>query len=107
MNIRDTLLTLAHKIYPSDVEKLILENDNISACAVSKCTYNGTEMIDCLYVSDNDCALSIMQQLKTKLMPYEIPKRYVRIAEIPCNIRGKVNRSEVSRILSTSVDERT
>ena len=97
----------AHKVYPSDVEKLILGNNNISACVVSKCTYNGTEMIGCLYVSDNDCALSIMQQLKTKLTSYEIPKRYLRVAAIPCNIRGKVNRSEVSRILSVSVDERT
>ena len=105
--IDDVINIGAHKIYPSDVEKLILANNNISACVVSKCTYNGTEMIGCLYVSDNDCALSIMQQLKTKLMPYEIPKRYVRIAEIPCNIRGKVNRSEVSRMLSASVDERT
>ena len=105
--IDDVINLGAHKIYPSDVENLILENDNISACVVSKCTYNGTEMIGCLYVSDNDCDLSIMQQLKTKLMPYEIPKRYVRVSAIPCNMRGKVNRSEVNRILSVSADERT
>lgn len=105
--IDDVINIGAHKVYPSDVEKLILGNNNISACVVSKCTYNGTEMIGCLYVSDNDCALGIMQQLKTKLMPYEIPKRYVRVSAIPCNMRGKVNRSEVSRILSGSSDERT
>ena len=104
--IDDVINIGAHKIYPSDVEKLILANNNISACVVSKCTYNGTEMIGCLYVSDNDCALSIMQQLKTKLMPYEIPKRYIRVAAIPCNIREKVNRSEVNRILSLHSDER-
>lgn len=105
--IDDVINIGAHKVYPSDVEKLILENDNISACVVSKCTYNGTETIGCLYVSDNDCAISIMQHLKATLMPYEIPKRYVRVSAIPCNMRGKVNRSEVSRMLSVSVDERT
>lgn len=105
--IDDVINIGAHKIYPSDVEKLMLRNNNISACVVSKCTYNGTEMIGCVYVSDNDCDLSIMQQLKTKLMPYEIPKRYVRVSAIPYNMRGKVNRSEVNRILSISADERT
>lgn len=105
--IDDVINIGAHKIYPSDVERLILEKDNISACVVSKCTYNGTETIGCLYVSDNDCGLSIIQQLKAKLMPYEIPKRYVRVSAIPCNVRGKVNRSEVSRMLSVSSDERT
>ena len=105
--IDDVINIGAHKVYPSDVEKLILGNNNISACVVSKCTCNGTEMIGCLYVSDNDCALSIMQQLKTKLTSYEIPKRYLRVDMIPCNVRGKVNRNEVSRILSTTSDERT
>lgn len=105
--IDDVINIGAHKIYPSDVERLILENDNISACVVSKCTYNGAETIGCLYVSDNDCALSITQQLIAKLMPYEIPKRYLRVDVIPCNMRGKVNRNEVSRILSTTSNERT
>lgn len=105
--IDDVINIGAHKIYPSDVERLILENDRISACVVSKCTYNGAETIGCLYASDNDCVLSIMQQLKTKLMPYEIPKRYLRVDKIPCNMRGKVNRNEVNRILSTTSNERT
>lgn len=97
----------AHKIYPSDIEKLILENESISACVVSKCSCDETEMIGCLYVSDNDCALSIIRYLRTKLMPYEIPKRYVRVGSIPCSTRGKVKRSEVNRILSSASDERT
>jgi long-chain acyl-CoA synthetase len=105
--IDDVINIGAHKVYPSDVEKLILGNNNISACVVSKCTYNGAEMIGCLYVSDNDCALNIMRQLKAELLPYEIPKRYVRVSAIPHNVRGKVNRSEVGKILSVSVDERT
>ena len=105
--IDDVINIGAHKIYPSDVEELILEDDNISACVVSKCTYNGVETIGCLYVSENDCAFSITQQLGAKLMPYEIPKRYLRVAAIPCNMRGKVNRSEVGKILSLTSDERT
>lgn len=98
--IDDVINIGAHKIYPSDIEKLVLEDDRITACVVSKFTYNETEVIGCLYVSDNDRSLSIMQHLKTKLMLYEIPKRYVRVSEIPCNMRGKVNRNEVSRVLS-------
>lgn len=105
--IDDVINIGAHKIYPSDIEEQILGIENISACVVSKCTYNGTEMIGCLYVSDKDCALSIMQQLKARLIPYEIPKRYVRVVAIPCNMRGKVNRSEVNKLLSSTKAERT
>lgn len=106
INTNDVINIDAHKIYPSSVEKQILENNNVSACVVGKCAFNGTETLGCLYVSDIDCTPRIIQHLKFKLMPYEIPKRYVRIAAIPCNIRGKVNRSEVNRILSLHSDER-
>lgn len=104
--IDDVINLGAHKIYPSDVEKLILEDENIFNCVVSKFTYNATETIGCLYVSNNDCAISIMRRLKAKLIPYEIPKRYLRVSAIPCNMRGKVNRSEVNRILSLTSEER-
>ncbi len=105
--IDDVINCDAHKVYPSDIEKLIIENPKITDCAVSKCVYNGFEMIGCLYVSDSDCIVDIIHRLKKSLMQYEIPKRFVKINSIPHNERGKVDRIKVAGILSESENERT
>ena len=98
--VDDVLICDAHKIYPTDVEKLILENPSISDCTVSRCTVNGTEMIGCLYVSNRDCVTEIVHGIKDRLAQYEIPKKYLRTEVIPHNHRGKVDRKAVVDILS-------
>lgn len=96
----DIIIVNAHKVYPGDIERVILENEEIFDCAVSRCIYNNSELIGCLYVSNMDLAVDIMLKLKATFMPYEIPKRFVRVGAIPHNERGKINRNEVEKILS-------
>lgn len=98
--VDDVIICDAHKIYPIDVEKMILEDPSISDCVVSQCTVNGIEMIGCLYISDKDCAIGIVRRIKDRLAQYEIPKRYLKTEAIPHNNRGKVDRKAVSEILS-------
>ncbi len=104
--VDDVMIINAHKVYPADVERLIMEDDKISSCAVSMFTYDSTDIIGCLYVSDTECAVDIVHRLKQSLMPYEIPKKFVRVGSIPCNERGKVDKKEVRRILSGCDKER-
>lgn len=96
----DIIIVNAHKVYPGDIEHVILENEEIIDCAVSRCIYNNSELIGCLYVSNMDLAVDILLKLKMIFMPYEIPKRFIRVSSIPHNERGKVNRIEVEKILS-------
>ena len=98
--VDDVIICDAHKIYPTDVEKLILENPSVSDCAISRCTVNGKEMIGCLYVSNRDCTTEIIHRIKDRLAKYEIPKRYLRTEVIPHNNRGKVDRKAAADILS-------
>lgn len=98
--IDDVINIAAHKVYPSDVEKLIMEVPSILDCAVSRCTVNDAEVIGCLYVSDKDCTIDIVHRLRETLMQYDIPKKYLRVESIPHNSRGKVDRKEVSDFLS-------
>lgn len=104
--IDDIIICEAHKVYPIDVEKLIMDNPAITDCAVSKCLYNGLEVIGCLYVSDEDCAIEIVHRLKNMLMQYEIPKKFLMIESIPHNDRGKIDYKKVSDILSRDSTER-
>ena len=103
--VDDVIICDAHKIYPTDVEKLILENPSISDCAVSRCAVNGTEMVGCLYVSNSDCVTEIVHGIKDRLAPYEIPKKYLRTEAIPHNSRGKVDRKAVADILSAEKEQ--
>lgn len=98
--VDDVIICDAHKIYPTDMEKLILENSSVSDCAISRCTVNGKEMIGCLYVSNRDCTTEIIHSIKDRLAQYEIPKKYLKTEAIPHNNRGKVDRKAVADILS-------
>ena len=100
--VDDMIVIDAHKVYPMDIERLILEDDQILDCSVSKCTYDGSELIGCLYVSDVECTIDIIHRLKKSLMQYEIPKRFVKSAYIPHNQHGKVDKKEVAQILSNN-----
>lgn len=97
----DMIICNAHKVYPSDVEQLILEDPSISDCAVSRCMINGAETIGCIYVSCKNCAAEIVSRLKASLAPHEIPKRFLKVQSIPRNDRGKIERKVVADILFT------
>lgn len=96
----DVIICDAHKIYPSDVENLILEDPSIFDCVVSQCTVNDMETIGCMYVSNRECTTEIIHRIKDRLAKYEIPKRYFRTEGIPHNSRGKVDRKVTADILS-------
>ena len=101
--VDDVIIVNAHKVYPGNLERLVLEIPNIIDCAVSGVVCNGVEMIGCLYVSEQDISLSTMHILKNTMAYYEIPKIVVRTDNIPKNSRGKVNRVSVKRILMESI----
>lgn len=98
--VDDVIICDAHKIYPSDVENLILEDPSIFDCVVSQCTVNDMETIGCMYVSNRECTTEIIHRIKDRLAKYEIPKRYLRTEIIPHNNRGKVDRKTAADILS-------
>lgn len=98
--IDDVIICNSHKVYPSDVEKIIMEDSLILDCAVNKCIVNGVEVIGCLYVSGRDCEIDIIRHLKDRIALYEIPTRFTRAEIIPRNNRGKINRKEIFDFLS-------
>lgn len=98
--VDDMIIINAHKVYPGDIEKLILMNPDVTDCAVSRCFRNGEDAIGCIYVGKTGLTTDIIRQLKKSLMPYEIPKCIVKVDSIPHSVRGKVDKQEVSRILA-------
>jgi len=74
----DVIIIDAHKVYPSEVEKKIIEQSNVKECAVAKVELNGNEFIGCLYASEKEINRGIKEKLKSKLLVYEIPRFFLR-----------------------------
>ena len=93
--VDDVIIIDSHKVYPSEVEKQILKQNDVKECAVAKVEHNGNELIGCLYVSREDLNEGIREKLKPKLLTYEIPRVFVRCDALPRIKNGKVSMREV------------
>lgn len=89
--IDDVIMIDSHKIYPSEVEEQILRILDVSACAVFAVGENTDLKIVCAYVADKFILIHDLIKLRKILMPYEIPKSFIRVDRIPTVINGKVD----------------
>lgn len=89
--VDDVIIIDSHKVYPSEVERRILEQNDVKECAVAKVEHNGNELIGCLYVSREDLNNVIREKLKAKLLTYEIPRVFVKCDALPRTKNGKVS----------------
>jgi long-chain acyl-CoA synthetase len=103
--IDDVIVCDAHKVYPIDIERRVMEVPGVIDCAVSKCTFSGVDMIGCIYVARSDCTMEIIKHLKKNLLPYEIPKRVLAVQSIPYNSRGKKDMHQIEVTLSKNVQK--
>ena len=99
--IDDLIIINAHKICPSDVERVILENTMVTECIVTDyvITKTNTVSLGCVYVSKTDLSVKDIRQLGKILSSYEIPRYYLRVKELPKNRNGKILRNEVAKQL--------
>ena len=103
--VDDVIIIDSHKIYPSEIEKILLEQTSIEECAIVKIDINSYECLGCLYVGNKESDFEIKTILRKKLMIYEIPKYFVRCEDLPKNRNGKAIRSEVKTYLIKHVTQ--
>ena len=101
----DVIVIDAHKVYPCEIEKRIVELTDICECVVAKVESNCNEYIGCLYVSNQKIDQDIKQKLKTRLLPYEIPRFFLRCDALPRNKNGKVSTREVQACLQKHISQ--
>lgn len=90
----DDVITIdSHKIYPSEVEKQILQNADIEECIVVPVEINGKSFLGCLYIAQ--CEIhNIKQRLTKVLMTFEIPRLFMKCDSFPRTMNGKVSRKK-------------
>lgn len=96
--VDDLIVLNSHKIYPRDIETVIINNTNVYECIVLKWEQdNKTELI-CVYTQKapepNEHFIS---KLKKILLPYEIPNEFIFCNQIPRNTNGKISKVAISK----------
>lgn len=101
----DVIIIDSHKVYPSEVEKKIIEQGCVKECAVAKIELNGNEFIGCLYAGEKEIDRDIKEKLKSKLLVYEIPRFFLRCDAIPRTKNGKISTREVQACLRKYISQ--
>ena len=99
----DVIIIDSHKVYPSEVEKKIVEQSDVKECAVAKVELNGNEFIGCLYAGEKEIDRDIKEKLKSKLLVYEIPRFFLKCDALPRTKNGKVSTREVQACLKEHI----
>ncbi len=99
----DVIIIDSHKVYPSEVEKIIIEQSKVKECAVAKVELNGNEFIGCLYVSEKEIDRDIKEKLKKKLLTYEIPRFFLRCNSLPRTKNGKLLTQETGKFFVRAI----
>lgn len=94
----DLIIINSYKIYPSFIEKFLLENKNIIECRV---LYTERYGLTCVYTKsvDEEIQIDLASSLNNKLALYEIPKKYLCIYKFPRTTSGKINMREIKQII--------
>ena len=101
----DVIIVDSHKVYPSDVEKKIIEESCVKECAIAKVELNGNEFIGCLYASEKEIDRDIKEKLKSKLLMYETPRFFLRCGALPRTRTGKITTHEVQACLRKHISK--
>ena len=101
----DVIIIDSHKVYPSEVEKKIIEQSCVKECAVAKIELKGNEFIGCLYASEKEIDRGIKERLKSKLLVYEIPRFFLRCDALPRTKNGKISIREVQACLQKYISQ--
>lgn len=103
--IDDMIVCDSHKIYPSQVEKKMVELIKIKDCVVSQVELDNRVILGCLYVSDNEIAPFFRGALLKALLPYEIPKFFIKVNNIPYNSNGKRDMKKIREIMLGGISD--
>lgn len=97
--VDDVIIIDSHKVYPSEVEWQIANYTAISECVIIKLEYNDNEFIGSLYTGQREIDDNVKEKLLKVLMPYEIPRLFIKNNDIPKTLNGKISKNEVYSIL--------
>ena len=92
---KDVIISGGYNVYPKEVETALAELPGVADCAVVGVPHQdfGEAVIAVVVADDRVTQARVDAFLRPKLARYKQPKRVVRVAELPRNAMGKVNKN--------------
>jgi len=86
--IDDVIIINSHKIYPTDIEEIVLRHPDVTDCSV---ICSDTNVLLCEYVTNSNTDISNELSLlcRKKLSINEVPSKFKRVESIIRNLNGK------------------
>ena len=100
-NSIDIIKTGGYKISALEIEEVLRTHPDISDCAVVGVEdAEWGERVCAAVVGGSADAEELRSWLAERLAPYKLPRRWVRVDELPRNAMGKVTKPDVKRLFS-------
>jgi len=100
---KDLIISGGLNIYPPEVERVLTEHPAVNACAVIGCLDKewGEKVIAVVVLNKGESVTSeeLIRFCRERLAPYKTPKSIVFRDELPRNAMGKVQKTELRRIV--------
>jgi acyl-coenzyme A synthetase/AMP-(fatty) acid ligase/acyl carrier protein len=96
------------KVDPAEVEEALSACEGIADCAVASVEESGGTLVVAFLCLDEAIAPDdgeIRAQLAERLSPHKLPRSFVRVAEIPRTLTGKIRRGDLIAGLSVTADQ--
>lgn len=91
--IDDMIIIDSHKIYAEDIENRLMHLiPSIQECIVKEETHNDKSLLICEYVGNHFDSMQARRELLECLMPYEVPKMFIKKDYLPKTPSGKIIR---------------
>lgn len=99
--IKEVIISGGFNVYPSEVEEVLMQHGSVLDVAVIGLERsNGSEEVVAAVVSEESPdAESLRTHCKESLTPYKVPRRFVRVDELPKNQMGKIQRRQVRDLI--------
>ena len=100
----DRIILNAHKVYPTDVERVLLEAGDITECSVVKVTVQNRNLLACAYVAATPIDVEFRRKISRMLIAYEIPQVFCKVQALPRTRTGKISRAMVKSMIAGEIE---
>jgi len=104
---KDLIIRSGFKVYPQEVESVLLTHPSILHAAVLGHKINGNEEVIAFIEVDKTNSFSLeelLTYLRERLSPYKIPKKIIQLPSLPLAANGKILKSKLNSEIQNNLE---
>lgn len=102
---KEVIVRGGYNVNPRDIENTVLEQEDISECAVTSALIRGEEMIVCCYVAAREYGITDINHMIVSVLGKHSKIDFLeRMRSLPKNLNGKVDKRAIANIVEEQYD---